>query len=433
MKTFFIATYKKFVLVTTCCIIAGFAVAQTSTNDQSKRFTVYQVNSYNDKDFKSMNHSVIKYLSLLIIIIAFTECVKPYNPPALQAKNNYLVVDGFINSGASETTTIILSRTRSISDSTTETDPEPGASVQIVSNDGTTYPLIETGGGNYQSAVLDLNTSKTYQLKITTSNGHIYHSDLVSCTNTPQIDSLTWEQPGDVNIFLYTHDPANNTHYYKWEYTETWEYKSPLQGYFVVIGDHIVPSDTTNQIDSCWQSDLSSDILTGSSVALSDDVINKAKIATIPQNDEKLFVRYSISVRQRGISADAYKYWGIVQKNSQDRGCLFDVEPGQLVGNIHSETDPTEPVIGFINASTETEERLFIDHSEVTDWVIGSDTCDQLVIPQDPNDFSHYYYTDPDYTFYHYVTSGSGLAIAQKICLDCTVHGGTNHRPIFWR
>ena len=381
-----------------------------------------------------MSRLILKYYSAIISVIVFAHCVKPYNPPALQAKNNYLVIDGFINSGTNQITTIILSRTRSISDSVTEIDPELGASIQIVADDGSTYPLTETGNGNYQSTALNLNTSKTYRLKIATSNGHTYHSDLVTCTNTPQIDSLTWAQPGDVHIYLYTHDPANNTHYYKWDYTETWEYKSPLQSYFVVIGDRIVVSDSTNQIDSCWQSDLSSDILTGSSVALSGDVINKAKLATIPQNDEKIFVRYSISVRQRGISADAYKYWGIVQKNSQDRGGLFDVQPGQLVGNVHCETDPAEPVIGFINASTETEKRLFIDHSEVTDWNVGTDTCGQLVIPQDPNDFSHYYYyTDPNYTFFHYVTSGSGLAIAQKICLDCTVHGGANQRPSFWR
>ncbi|HEY1871287.1 MAG TPA: DUF4249 domain-containing protein [Chitinophagaceae bacterium] len=312
-----------------------------------------------------MNCSIIKYFSLFILI-AFAECVKPYNPPALQAKNNYLVVDGFINTGANQVTTITLSRTRSISDSTTETDPELGASIQIVSNDGPTYPLTETEKGNYQSAVLNLNTSKAYQLKITTSNSHQYHSDLVACTNTTQIDSLTWEQPEDLNIYLYTHDPANNTRYYKWDYTETWEYKSPLQGVFVVKGDHIFVADETDQIDSCWQSRLSSDILIGSSIALSDDVINKAKIAIIRQNDERIFVRYSLLARQRAITADAYKYWGIVQKNSQDRGGLFDVQPGQLAGNVHSETDPTEPVIGFINASTETEKRLFINHDEIT-------------------------------------------------------------------
>ena len=378
-----------------------------------------------------MNQYILKYFAAILIVIAFAKCVKPYNPPALQARNNYLVVDGFINTEANQVTVINLSRTRSISDSVTQTDPELGASIQIVSNDGPTYPLTETGNGNYQSAALQLDNAKTYQLKITTSNGNNYSSDLVPCANAPQIDSLTWQQTGDVHVYLYTHDPANNTRYYKWDYTETWEYKSPLQGYYVVKGNHIYVSDTTDQIDSCWQSDLSSDILTGSSVALSDDVISKAKVATVPQNDEKIFVRYSIFVRQRGITADAYKYWGIVQKNSQDRGGLFDVQPGQLVGNIHCETDPTEPVIGFINASNETSYRIFIDHKELTNWDVGADTCDQKTTPQDPNDWSNYVYSDPDYTVFFF--SGHDIVIAQKICLDCTVHGGTNHRPTFWR
>lgn len=378
-----------------------------------------------------MNQYILKYFSAIIIVIALANCVKPYNPPALQAKNNYLVVDGFINTGANQVTSIILSRTRSISDSTTETDPELGASIQIVSNNGTTYPLFETGNGNYQSASLHLDNTKTYQLKITTSNRHQYHSDLVACANTPPIDSLTWQQPGDVNIYLYTHDPANNTHYYKWDYTETWQHNSPFQSVYVSINNYIYIADTTNQYDSCWQSALSTNILTGTSINLSEDVINSAKIATIPQNDERIFVRYSLLARQRGITADAYKYWGIVQKNSEDRGGLFDLQPGQLVGNIHSETDPTEPVIGFINASTETLYRIFINNYELNDWAKGADTCDMKRTPQNPVDFRIFNYPDPDYLPYYF--SGSDIVIAQKICLDCRVHGATNQRPSFWR
>ncbi len=377
-----------------------------------------------------MNREILKYCFLLTVVIVFAHCVKSYNPPALQAKNNYLVVDGFINTGANQATTITLTRTRSLSDSVTSTKPELNASMEIVSDNGTMYPLAESGSGNYQSAVLNLDNTKTYQIKITTSNGKKYSSDLIACRQTPPIDSITWEQQGNVNIYLYAHDPANNTHYYKWDYIETWQFNSPLQGFYVVIDGRIRVADTTNQIDSCWQNALSSDILTGSSVGLSEDVISHAKMATIPQNDERIFIRYSIQVRQRGITPDAYKYWGIVQKNSQDRGGLFDLQPGQLVGNIHCETDPTEPVIGFINASTETSSRLFISHRELTNWNTGADTCDQKRIPQDPNDFTNYYYTDPDYTAYYF--SGSDIVIAQKICLDCRTRGGINHRPPYW-
>lgn len=377
-----------------------------------------------------MNRTILKYW-LLILIIVPGNCVKPYEPPILRASNNYLVVDGFINSGANQVTTITLTRTRNISDSVSETKPELNAAIQIVSGDGNVYPLTEIGSGVYQSAVLNLDNTRTYQLKITTSNGKQYSSALVACGQTPPADSLTWRQPNDVIIYLYTHDPANNTHYYKWDYTETWQYNSIFQTIYGVENNLIYKRDTSNEIDSCWKSDLSTDILLGSSVNLSEDVINKAKIATVPFNDEKIFVRYSILVRQRAITADAYKYWQIIEKNSQDRGGLFDLQPGQLEGNIHAETDLTEPVIGFINASSETEYRIFINHREVNNWGTGPHDCDKIFIAQDPGIFNYYNYPDTSYAPY-YFASGGGIVISKKVCLDCRTHGGINKRPLYW-
>lgn len=372
----------------------------------------------------------IKY-SCVVVAILFMNCVRTYDPPALQAKNNYLVVDGFINTGADQVSTINLTRTRSINDSTFTTTPELNAAVKIVSSDGNAYSLTDAGNGVYQSAALNLDNSKQYQLNIATSNGHNYASDLEACLKPPPIDSLTWNQQNDVYVYLYTHDPSNNTKYYKWDYVETWQYNSIYQTIFGLQGNYIIKLDTTNQIDSCWQSDLSSQILLGTSANLSDDVINDAKIAVVPFNDEKLYVRYSILVRQHALTSEAYKYWQIVEKNSQDRGGLFDVEPGQLEGNIHSETDPTEPVIGFINASSVTESRLFINHSQVEGWGTGPKGCDVIIIDQDPNVFNYYDYPDTAWIPYHYV-SPSGIALSRKYCLDCREHGGTNKRPSFW-
>ncbi len=65
---------------------------------------------------------------LLIFIIVFADCVKPFNLPALQAKDNYLVVDGFINTGSNGVTTINLTRTTSVTDSVFITEPELNAS-----------------------------------------------------------------------------------------------------------------------------------------------------------------------------------------------------------------------------------------------------------------------------------------------------------------
>lgn len=382
--------------------------------------------------FKKYDYKIIASCVLFTgYIMVFETCVKPFNPPALQAKNNYLVVDGFINTGANRVTTINLSRTRSISDSVFTTEPELNASIQIASNNGSMYSLTEQGNGVYQSAVLNLDNTKTYQVKIKTSNGNEYSSEYSPCMQTPAIDSLTWRQPGDAIIYLYTHDPANNTRYYKWDFTETWQYNSIFQTVWGVDENNIINVlNTSNQIDSCWETDLSSDILLGTSASLSNDIINRAKIATVPLNNVKIYVRYSILVRQRALNAEAYKYWQIVKKNSQDRGGLFDLQPGQLQGNIHSETDLTEPVIGYINASSETEYRLFINNRQLNGWYTGPNNCDKGNIPQDPNNYRNWYYQDTAWLPYFF--SGSDIVISRKICLDCRTHGGTNKRPSFW-
>ncbi|HRH58937.1 MAG TPA: DUF4249 domain-containing protein [Chitinophagaceae bacterium] len=370
---------------------------------------------------------------VVVVISVLAGCVKSYNPPVLKAGNNYLVVDGFINTGAGQVTTIILSRTRNLTDTVTS-NPETGASINIKGSDGSSYFLNTTGNGIYTSAALTLNTANTYQLQITTSNGKQYSSAFVPCKQTPPIDSLRWEQRGDAIIYLTTHDPANNTLYYKWQYEETWQYYAQLQATYGVANGLIYVSDSSNQTDSCWLSGLSTNVLIGNSTALAQDVISDAKIATIPKDDERIGVRYSILVKQYAISAEAYKYWQIIQKNSQERGGLFDLQPAQLSANIFCDTDPTEPVVGFLSAASEQISRIFIRNKELTDWTfnpIPGYDCPSAIIPGNPVDYRIYDYPDPTYWPWYFVTGG-GIVITKKDCLDCRSHGGTNKRPVFW-
>lgn len=377
-----------------------------------------------------MNNRNLKYYLFILIACISLQCVKPYNPPVLQSGNNYLVVDGFINTGVNQPTTITLGRSRNLDDSTVISQPELNASVSIKSENGNIYPLTSNGNGIYTSALLNLDNTKTYQLVIATSNGEQYSSDFVAGIQTPAIDSVTWEQPDDLSVYLYTHDPLNNTHYYKWTYDETWQYNSTLETVYSVANNLIFVCDVTNQIDSCWKNGMSTDVLIGSSLALSQDVINHQKIATIPRNDERLAVRYSMLVTQTGISAEAYDYWQIVQKNSQNRGGLFDLQPGQLNSNIHSLSNPNEPVIGYVSASAPKQYRIFIGNRDLTDWVLLRNECPPIFIPQNPVDFRIFEYGDPAYAPWYFVSGG--IAIARKECLDCRLHDGINKRPVFW-
>jgi hypothetical protein len=377
-----------------------------------------------------------RYLLLLLVIVVFAYCKKAYNPPAIQAANNYLVVDGFINLNPNETSTIILSRSKNLVD-TVVSIPELNAQVTIQDNAGATYNLIDTfGKGNYSSAKLNLSLSNQYRLKIITTNGHQYLSDLVAAKKAPLIDSLTWVQDRDVSIFLHAHDATNSTVYYKWDYVETWEHLAPVQTFWVQSNGLISSADNTNQTDSCWTTANSNTILTGNSSALSQDVISYAPITKIIKDNERIQVRYSISVRQLPLTQDAYNYWVIIQKNSQQLGTLFDLQPSQLTGNIHPLTDVNEPVIGYITAATTQQKRLFIDHHEVTDWstLVDHRECDVIMIPTNPSNPFIYTYPDPDYAPWYFTGSFPlSLLVTRKVCIDCREYGGVNKRPSFWQ
>src|SRR4029077_18302881 len=97
-------------------------------------------------------------------------------------------------------------------------------------------------------------------------------------------------------------------------------------------------------------------------------VISQVKIAQFVQNDPRLDIRYSINLRQYPLDLEAYQYWLTVQKNSQSLGGLFDLQPSQLRGNIHSVTNPTDPVLGYVSASSVTEKRIYIDNHFLTRW-----------------------------------------------------------------
>jgi hypothetical protein len=367
---------------------------------------------------------------LIFLMMLFAACKQVYEPPVITAPNRFLVVEGVINTTPASRTTITLSRTRNLVD-TVVTDPIKGAIVRIESKAGSTYLLAEQANGQYVSAQLSLNPNDSYRLRIST-NGTEYNSEFVQAKTTPAIDSITWQQDKDVTIYANSHDALNNTRYYRWDFTETWQYRAVYETIWGVSGNLIFLRDPSQQVYNCWATAEANQIAIGTSIKLAQDVIDRAPVTVIPHPSEKIGVRYSILVRQYALTEAAYKYWEILQKNTEQLGTLFDAQPSQLKGNIRNEANAAEPVIGFVSASSITEKRMFIDNSQLVDWVsLSTGTgCDLKNTPQDPSNFLIYTYPDPNYAPYYFVTGA--IILAPKTCLDCTLRGGTNQKPSFW-
>jgi hypothetical protein len=376
------------------------------------------------------------YIACLLIPLTtcLSTCRQPYAPPAVTNPNRFLVVDGFINTGANAITTFNLNRTRNLGDSTVTGIPELDAQVSIVGSGGSSFPLTETiGTGFYSSAPLTLDATQQYHILITTTTGETFSSDPAPCEANPPIDSVFWQQPGDLTIYASTHDPTGSTHYYRYDYNETWQHNSQLQTIWGVANGMIYPLDSTTQKDSCWTTDTSGTILLASSAAETKDIIPAFPLLTIPNSDPRVRFIYSILVRQYALTQDAYNYWQLIRTNTQNVGTLFDVQPTQLTGNIHCTSNPAEPVIGFISATNVQQQRIFILYEQVSNWAQNQPGygCDTVQISYDDLNPFVYNYPNPNYVPWYFITNGP-LVLASPSCLDCTLLGGINVRPPYW-
>jgi hypothetical protein len=269
-------------------------------------------------------------------------------------------------------------------------------------------------------------------LAIRAADGSSYISDFAPVKITPFIDSLTWSQKeNDITIYLNTHDPQNNTRYYRWEYTETWDYNTPVEATINFKDGRIVYRTDDELTKHCWQSAISTDIVQQSTAQLREDVVQQAPVAFFSSQSPRFESKYSINVKQFALTKEAYEYWQILKRNTQQLGSIFDAQPSQLVGNLHNLTKEDEPVIGYITAATMQEKRIFIRRAEVVNPYTPVSGCKSLIIPVDS---AAYYLANPLYVPAHYVGSGGGaIAITTAECIDCRLAGGTTVRPLFWQ
>ena len=244
----------------------------------------------------------------------------------------------------------------------------------------------------------------------------------------PPIDSLYYEKVILVNadpwtrlqegcqIYLNTHDPLDSCKYYRWEFTETWEFRLP----------YMVP----NQV--CWISDNSDLINIKSTSAFGADVVNGYPLNLVSNKTDRLRIKYSILVNQFSLNEDEFRYWEKVQNITQNVGGLYDIIPASIPSNVTCTDDPTQKVLGYFSVSSKSSKRLFVKENfsgvvtPYTDEACVADTVFNFAFIPNLN-VSTWVIVDhqmppPPYKVITYT----------KGCADCTVRG-TNIEPEFWR
>ena len=384
-----------------------------------------------------------KYIAYLLLLFIAIGCKEKYISPVVSPATGYLVVEGLINSGTGETN-ITLSRTSKLNSQTILY--EVGAKVFVQGEDNSSIALKEINVGRFTISNLNLNNAKKYRLSIITRDGKTYQSDFSAVKNNPSIDSISWRREGrDVQLYVNTHDPNNNTKYYQWEYVETWELHSVyLSSLKYKVGTDRKGATTYSAVynDSstygpdmskyfCWKTDPSTNIMTGTTTNLASDVINLPLI-NIPADSWKLNILYSMNVKQYSLSQGRYEFLQRMKKNTEGTGSVFDAQPSELNSNIHCVSNPKEPVIGYIDICPVQEKRIFINRKSIPDWNYNQ-SCSEVEIPNVSDSIAikalflmpTYPNTDP--------MTGRIISFfaAPPECVDCKLKG-SSIKPSFW-
>ncbi len=292
----------------------------------------------------------------------------------------------------------------------------------------------ETQTGVYTLWSVSIGTDQQYRLRIRTSNGREYLSDYVAVKRTPPIQSVDWTAGDDgVRISVTTQDPENNTWYYRWELEETWEFMTPFAINYIF--NKRVQEPVTENISRCRKQRNPTDILLGTSARLSQALIYQFPLISLPPASEKHQIRYSILVRQAGLTREGFEYWQNLQKNTENLSGLFDPQPSQLTCNIRAVNDPAGLVFGYFSAYSVAEKRIFINRNQLPSWRrnTGFDDCTRDTLKF--ADYTPAYFNNARFAVIEEYLPESrdllGYITASDFCVDCRL-SGTNVRPSFW-
>lgn len=366
-------------------------------------------------------------LIFLLTLLILPGCITKFIP-AVNENKEVLVVQGLITD-QQETDTIKLSKSIPFG-RLSDASPVTGSIVTISDDQGNRYLLTELKPGTYITDASGFRgvPGRFYRLHISTG-GDIklnYESFPVEMKAVPPIDSLYYEkivveQPfknfkgiDACQIYLNTHDPSDNCKFYRWDFSETWEFR--------LLFD--VPNQT------CWISDKSHSINIKSTVAFEESRISRLPVNYITNATDRLRTKYSILVNQYSISEDEYKYWEKIQNVSVQVGGLYDLIPSSIPSNIQCIENPEEEVLGYLSVSAKSSKRIFI--KDKFEGIIDnySDCVTDTIHSNKPPGLNETVWILLSHLC-SFPCSPTYEITTHKKCTDCTLRG-TTIKPLFW-
>lgn len=372
-------------------------------------------------------------------------CVEPIEFES-DTYESMVVVEGTITNEEKDQV-ILLSTTSKLE----EEGPSPlgNAQVRVIDDTGTIYIFEEAAAGEYVSASpFKAEEGRSYQLEFTTRGEGKYISDPVQFSGTTIIEDV-FAVPGTniegdpgVEIRVDGRGTANNTGYYRYEYEETYKIVSQFFKSKDIILDEngnidLVPKSKEEY--TCYKTDPSRNIVISNTNTLDEDNVQGELLRFIGSDNPVFAHRYSILVRQYGISREAYSFYKTLLDLSDSDNLFSQVQPGYLPGNIHSLSNPDENVLGFFGVSSVAEKRVFFDYTDFYNLSDGHRPTFTPSCPRTrPSNFNYLVelLNTGRYLFFDDLSVGPPTNSPRYIlvpaeCVDCTLIG-SNEVPEFW-
>ena len=393
-----------------------------------------------------------RFIHPLVLLFIFTmtilSCVEEYTIPETTAAayEAEVVIEGRILAG--EESVVHLSYTTPLNSEEVVSDIL-NAQVYVIGQNGYRSQAAEFDIENncYVVDTRTLENNTLYALEVTV-DGDTYQSEFQPLLISPEIDEVTWqENESSVSIYVTTLAEKDEPRHFMWSFEEDWEFHAEvdMRGTetikpFYVKEQYPDLTETYNPYLYCWMHDVSRHILLHSTSHLSENVVKNAKLHEIGIEDIRISYIYSIQVKQWSLTDEAYNYYSLQKRYTEESEGLFTPILSDYRGNIVCTSHPDKRAHGYVLASSVTTKRIFIYEEDFEHMrsLYATPNCFARNWERDMSAFGAMLETYPWLSPWVVMAKDGNPYDRDALmytwyCVDCRqTEGATKKRPDFW-
>jgi len=381
------------------------------------------------------------YHIVSVLFVLMGACVKPYdfNP---QNYEKVLVVDGAVSNQPGPYT-VSVHYTYPLD--TILEELVTNAKVWVEDGDKKVYMYSLVGDSIYQSPTGFVATvGQSYSLHVEMPDGQSYSSEPQTLEPAPAISRIYGQYAelpneegtgniGGIQFFIDSDNANGDATHFRYEWQEAYKIVTPYPAqYYVTPDTMLVYMDTS--IGICYRELQSNSLIYATTIGTAGNQILEFPIRFISERDQQLKNRYTLLVKQYAISEAAYLFYKRLTENNKSGGSLFSQQTGAVYGNMISDQNPDESILGFFEVAGVSEKRQFFSPSKLDDRY-RPPTFPYSCFPQDiintTPDSALYYVQLVSGNVFFYNTMPPEVGIQTRSCTDCSFYANVTP-PNYW-